>query len=74
EAYIARWGNAVETYNAYRRTGKPNNMQPGLDPDLIGPFPRSLLRPSVHVNRNANVNQKSLQDLVFWDSGAVICR
>ncbi len=74
EAYISRWGNAVETYNACRRTGKPNNMQPGIDPDLIGGFPKSLLRPSIHVNRNANVKQKSLQDLVFWDPGGIICR
>ncbi|NNF32642.1 MAG: SusD/RagB family nutrient-binding outer membrane lipoprotein [Saprospiraceae bacterium] len=74
EAFIARWGNAVETFNAYRRTGKPNNMQPGIDPLAIDAFPRSFLLPAVHVNQNANASQKTLYDLVFWDNGTSIVR
>ena len=74
EAYIARWGNAVETFNAYRRTGKPNNMQPGVDALSIDDFPKSFLLPANHVNQNANVTQKSIYDLVFWDNGSAQTR
>ena len=74
EAYIARWGNAVETFNAYRRTGKPNNMQPGIDVLAIDEFPKSLLLPAQHVNQNANATQKTLYDLVFWDNGSAATR
>ncbi|NNF34209.1 MAG: SusD/RagB family nutrient-binding outer membrane lipoprotein [Saprospiraceae bacterium] len=74
EAYLARWGNAVETFNAYRRTGKPNNMQPGVDVLSIDEFPKSFLLPAVHVNQNANVTQKTIYDLVFWDNGSAQTR
>ena len=74
EAYIARWGNAVETYNAYRRTGKPNNMQPGVDALSIDAFARSFLLPANHVNQNANATQKTITDLVFWDNGSAQVR
>ena len=70
EAFIARWGNSVETFNAYRRTGKPNNMQPGIDNLAIDAFPNSILLPAEHVNQNANATQKTLAELVFWDNGS----
>lgn len=65
ELYKASWGNGLEAYNAYRRTGKPNNIQPGLEADF-GTFPNSMLYPADHVTRNANVNQRSFSDRVFW--------
>ena len=68
EFYIAAWGNGLEAYNMYRRTGKPGNMQPGLEPE-VGNFPRSFFLPSNHVTRNSSVSQKDLGDLVFWDDG-----
>jgi len=61
------WGNALDAYNLYRRTTKPANMQPALLVDP-GDFPRTLLYPSVHVNRNKNVNQKVFSTPVFWDT------
>ena len=71
EAYIARFGNAVLTFNAYRRTCKPDNMQPGIDNLAIDAFPRSFLYPSDHVNQNSNATQKtSLGDPVFWDDAS----
>ena len=73
EYFIALWGNSIEAYNMYRRTGKPNNMMPGLDLD-IGDFPRSLLYPSTHFLNASMANQKTLTDLVFWDDGLVVCR
>lgn len=69
EYYIALWGNGLEAYNMYRRTGKPANMAPTLEP-AGGNFVRSFFLPAVHVNRNANSTQKELTDLVFWDDGS----
>ena len=68
EFYIAAWGNGLEAYNMYRRTGKPGNMQPGLEPE-VGAFVRSFFLPSNHVDRNANATQKTITDRVFWDNG-----
>ena len=67
EYYIALWGNGIESYNNYRRTGKPSNMQPVLQTNP-GPFIRSFLYPSVYVNLNKNATQKSSTAVqVFWD-------
>lgn len=70
EMMIASWGNGLEAYNLYRRTGKPNNMQPGLEP-AFGEFPRTFLYPAVNVTRNSTVTQKSFTDRVFWDDGSL---
>jgi hypothetical protein len=72
EYYLALWGNGVESYNNYRRTGKPSNMQiPVADPNP-GLFMRSFYYPSVFVNRNSNAPaQKTPGDAVnkvFWDN------
>ena len=67
EYYIALWGNGIESYNNYRRTGKPSNMQPVLQSNP-GPFIRSFFYPSVYVNLNKNAQQKSSTAVqVFWD-------
>ncbi len=72
EYYIAAWGNGLEAYNMYRRTGKPDNMMPTLEPDG-GNFPRSYPYPDVYVNRNANATQKAdLTARTFWDDGSVV--
>ena len=70
EMMIASWGNGIEAYNLYRRTGKPNNMVPALEASY-GEFPRTFLLPAVHVTRNASVTQKTFTDRVFWDDGSV---
>lgn len=72
EYYLAAFGNGVEAYNNYRRTGKPDNMQiPVADPSP-GYFMRSFYYPSVFVNRNSNAPaQKTPGDAVnkvFWDN------
>lgn len=69
EYYIALWGNGLEAYNMYRRTGKPGNMQPALEP-TVGEFARSFFLPDVHVNRNSNATQKEITERVFWDDGS----
>ncbi len=70
EYYIAAWGNGIEAYNMWRRTGLPDNMAPGIEAEA-GEFPRSYFYPDVYVNRNANATQKALTDRVFWDDGSV---
>ncbi len=70
EYLIALYGNGLEAYNMYRRTGKPDNMAPALEP-APGEFIRSFFLPDVHVNRNASATQKLLSDRVFWDDGSV---
>lgn len=68
EYYIALWGNGIESYNNYRRTGMPKNMQPNLNP-TPGPFLRSMYYPGSFANRNNNVTQKTATNVkVFWDN------
>ncbi len=68
EYYIALWGNGIESYNNYRRTGMPRNMQPNLNP-TPGPFLRSMPYPGSFANRNNNVTQKTTTNVkVFWDT------
>ncbi|MEL7161376.1 MAG: SusD/RagB family nutrient-binding outer membrane lipoprotein, partial [Bacteroidota bacterium] len=57
EYLIALWGNGMDSYNLYRRTCLPADMQPGIDPNY-GTFLRSALYPLVHIERNINATQK----------------
>ena len=67
EYWIALYGNGIESYNLYRRTGKPA-QQPGLDPNP-GAFVRSFFYPTSFVARNANAKQKpNVATAVFWDN------
>lgn len=67
EYYIALFGNGLEAYNNYRRTGMPYGIQLPLNKQS-GPFIRSFLYPSVVVNRNRNITPKTtVATQVFWD-------
>jgi hypothetical protein len=69
EYWLAMYGNGVEGYNLYRRTGTPINLQPTYLG--TGSFPRSFLYPNVSVDRNPNINQKpGLTEQVFWDNNS----
>jgi hypothetical protein len=72
EYYLAAWGNGIEPYNNYRRTGSPNNLQPVLTTPNPGFFIRSLFYPSVYKNRNskapAQKNPGDEANKVFWDN------
>lgn len=72
EYYVALWGNGLDAYNLYRRTGKPSNFQKAkVDPP--GAFIRSVFYPSNYVNLNLNATQKTSTDVkVFWDNGSAI--
>jgi len=65
EWYLASWGNGVEPYNMYRRTGYPT-LQTGVKP--VGPFPRSYRYPENETNTNPNVSQTTADNQVFWDT------
>ena len=68
EYWISLLGGGNEAYNLYRRTGQPDNMQPGQIANF-GNFPRSFVYPDFHVNRNANAQQKASNNVkVFWDN------
>lgn len=70
EYHIASFGNGVEPYNNYRRTGMPRNMQPTLNP-APGPFIRSFWYPQDHVTLNLNGRQKADNTVrVYWDNGS----
>lgn len=68
EYWISLFGNGNEAYNLYRRTGMPDNMQPG-QVTTIGDFPRTFLYPTDFVVRNNTVDQKENHNVqVFWDN------
>jgi len=68
EYWIALFGNGVEAYNLYRRTGLPTGMQPAQNP-TPGAFPRSFWYPANAANLNNQIQQKAdLEGKIFWDN------
>ncbi len=70
QTFIAYYGNGINPYNFYRRTGFPTTLQFNLEPSSgSGPFVRSFLYPASEANTNNNVTQKPNLDLqIFWDN------
>jgi hypothetical protein len=67
EYWLSLFGNGVESFNLYRRTGQPENMQPGLE-ENAGTFPRSFFYPNIYMVTNTKAVQKANQGVqVFWD-------
>jgi hypothetical protein len=64
--WLALWGNGIEAYNNYRRTGFPNDLQPARNPQP-GDFYRSLSYPNDFISRNQNAKQHAVGTQVFWD-------
>ncbi|MEZ4811585.1 MAG: SusD/RagB family nutrient-binding outer membrane lipoprotein, partial [Allomuricauda sp.] len=66
--FVSHYGNGIETFNFYRRTGYPSTLQPNREPDP-GAFIRSMYYPNQAVTSNPNITQKSDQTVpVFWDT------
>ena len=65
--FLALWGNGVEAYNTYRRTGKPDNLQPTLTTNP-GSFIRLFLYPADTDDNNSNISQREVSEQVFWDN------
>ena len=71
EFYLAAWGNGIETYNSYRRTGFPSNFQPTLQP-VSGAYYNTALYPQSVVNNNPNTPNNDRTRKVFWDRANVV--
>jgi hypothetical protein len=68
EFFITLFGNGIDAYNAYRRTGFPRFIQPNLEPNP-GVFIRSFYYPASESNTNFNMPQKTNVGVrVFWDN------
>jgi len=66
EYYLAAWGNGIEPYNNYRRTGYPSNFQPTFE-DNPGAFFSTALYSDYSVNNNLNTPNSVRTRRVFWD-------
>lgn len=68
EFYVAQYGNGMDAFNFYRRTGYPDNLQPNIDPSP-GNLVRSFFYPSTEANNNSSITQKGDHtQQVFWDN------
>jgi hypothetical protein len=68
QTFIAYYGNGINPYNFYRRTGYPTTLQFNIEPSS-GNFVRSFLYPADEANTNNNITQKPNVDVqVFWDN------
>jgi hypothetical protein len=70
EYYLAAWGNGIEPYNNYRRTGYPSNFQPTLELDS-GVYYSTALYPANGVVNNPNAPDNVRTKKVFWDKAAI---
>lgn len=69
--FIALWGNGIEAYNTYRRTGQPSDLQPSVELEDPGTFLRSNWYPSNAADNNQNITQKDgVEEPIFWDTNA----
>ncbi len=72
QLYVSSFLSGVESYNSYRRTGRPNNLQPHLFLSSAGEFPRSLFYVPNTANLNSSVTQKAgLGESVFWADSSI---
>lgn len=69
EWHIAAWGNGLDVYNSYRRTGFPSNMQPMLDPNQ-GDYYNTLLYPNSFLESNSTAVDKPFTVRTFWDTNS----
>lgn len=68
EYYKSLWGNGIEAYNNYRRTGYPSGLPASINQS--GTFAHTMYYPSVHVTNNTNAPQRpDLSEKVWWAEG-----
>ena len=71
EFYKSLWGNGIEIYNNFRRTGYPGDLVPSISGNP-GVFTNSMLYPAVYINNNNNsdaVQKSSVGQKVWWAEG-----
>jgi hypothetical protein len=68
QTFVSYYGNGINPYNFYRRTGYPTTLQFNVEANP-GNFVRSFLYPATEANTNSNIEQKANVDVqVFWDN------
>lgn len=67
EFYKAAYGNGIDIYNAFRRTGFPSRLQPTLI-EASGENGNLMFYPAVYVNTNSNASQRTFGEKVFWQT------
>ena len=67
EKYFASFGNGIEAYTDFRRTGMPSNLPPSLAP--TGPYPVRLPYPPSELSANPNAPSPVplVSEPIFWD-------
>lgn len=70
EYYIASWGNGIEPYNAYRRTGYPSNFQPTLESSWGDFYSTAYYALDSTVN-NPNAPSNVRTRKTFWDKAGL---
>ncbi len=70
--WVALFGNGIDAYNFYRRTGFPTTLQPNIEPyPATGDFIRSFPYPADLTTNNSSIDPKPNQtQKVFWDNNA----
>ncbi len=68
--WVSLFGNGIDAYNYYRRTGYPTSLQPNVEPfPATGNFIRSFVYPADFITNNSSATQKPNQNVkVFWDN------
>lgn len=70
EFLVSLFGNGIDAFNYYRRTGYPTGLQPHRNPSP-GDFIRSNYYPANAANNNVNIPQKdNVTTPVFWDTNS----
>lgn len=68
EVLISHYGNGIDAFNFYRRTGYPHSLQYTIDPSA-GALVRTLKYPAGEANTNGNIIQRpDVTTQVFWDN------
>jgi len=67
EFYKSLWGNGIDTYNNYRRTSYPSDVQPSINGNP-GVFTNTMWYPAIYVNNNNNpdAQQKNTVGVKTW--------
>ncbi|MFC2125037.1 SusD/RagB family nutrient-binding outer membrane lipoprotein [Bacteroidota bacterium] len=65
EKYYAVWGNGIEAYTDYRRTGCPLDLPTSLVP--AAPYPLRLHYSVNEQASNPNTPEPAITDPIFWD-------
>lgn len=68
QVFVNTYGNGIDAYNFYRRTGYPTSLQKNIE-QASGNFVRSFFYAASEANSNSNITQKpNVDEQVFWDT------